>query len=346
MDGMGRLIASVREAEERLAGLARALQSAWEEEVAEASSAREAARRSLHKADAMAEAAGHLGRQELAARLAAVVQQLRSVEERASSRLEVLMRTERDLQLRLEAPPARSLPVTPVPWTEPPPPQVRAEPTPAPVEGSRSEPEAWTEPTPAPGEAPVDTPPVSEEVTAAPVIEEIDDAEIEIVSGDEDAEEVILEVDAEITAPPAADPVSAAPVIEEAGPAEAEAAEPTPPPPSEPPPPPAPAEGLTRRVSELERVAARLPVSVLEPALEELVALTRLMGRNADAARSAQAAGLRERLRVVAARRGKERTFGLSDDEFADWASLAVQARARRQAEVERVKAARPRTSP
>lgn len=339
---MGGLIASVREAEERLAGLARALQSAWEEEVAEASSAREAARRSLQKADAMAEAAGNLGRQELAARLAAVADQLRSVEERAGSRLEALMQAEQALQLRLEAPPARTLPAT----AEPPPPsspvggsepevsapemsqlEISAPEASAPEvlqpeisEPETSQPEVSQRPSLESSSAPAE-----EMVAGEPSVEVVEDDEVEIVSDEDDEgeEEVVLEVEAEITAPPH-----------------------TPPPPVPPPPPPvstSPLEGLTRRVGELERVAGRLPPSVFEPALEELVALTRLAGKGADPARTEQAVRLRARLRAVAARRGKETTFGLSDDEFADWATLAAQARARRQAEVERIKATRPR---
>lgn len=354
---MGRLIASVREAEERLAGLAKALQSAWEEELAEATSAREAARRSLSRADAMVQAAASLGRQELASRLEEVVRQLHAVERNAAGRLEELVTAEKALQHRLDAPeeflrltprpadaqeeeeeeeeapgsvssaepyePAAEPAVT-VPAPEATDPESVVEvtlgPEPEPAIASEAEPES---------EAVRESPPeeeVEEEIEIEEVgTDEVPEAEIEIVSEtDEDtraAEEVVLELVSQPRPPP-------------------------PPPPEAPPEPePAsPATGLSRRVGELERVAARLPGTVLEPALEEVVALCRLLGRGASGERADQARALLERLRKLAAAHGRQTTFGLSEDEFADWGSLAADARARRQAAVDAVKASRART--
>lgn len=348
---MSRLLTSVREAEERLAGLARALQSAWDEEVAEASAARESARRSLVKATAMLEAAVALGRRELAARVEEVVNQLRAAETEASRRLDELVATERSFQHRLEgvdasrrlgdgssgeaarneAEVAESVDVAPDETT-----------------GPVAEPEA---------EAQTETViSVKTDLAKKPEAEDqsgVDDrTTIEPepeTAGAEPASselEVEVEVDAPVDAQAEREPTTDAdgepePVVGEEG-NQAESEEET----SESAPPPAPAEkspaeSLSRRVAELERVVARLPDSIVEPALEELVALSRLLARGPGVVRARQAQELLERLRKVAASRGKETTFGLSDDEFADWASLAADARNRRQKVVESFKARR-----
>src|SRR5690606_9462742 len=80
---MGRLLARVREAEEKLAGLTQALQSAWEEELADARQALEAAAVAARRAEAMDEAARALGREELASRLQEVLETLRASESSA-----------------------------------------------------------------------------------------------------------------------------------------------------------------------------------------------------------------------------------------------------------------------
>lgn len=101
--------------------------------------------------------------------------------------------------------------------------------------------------------------------------------------------------------------------------------------------------GVQKRVDELERLVGRLPLDVLDPALEEAVALVRLLARERGSADERGAAALLDRLRGLAASRGRETTFGLSDDEFADWASLAQDARSRRQRAVALLKARQKR---
>ena len=114
MSSMGRLVAGVREAEERLAGLARALQSLYEEEVREATLARDAAARSLARAQAMEQASLALGGEELTKRLSEVIEQLRGAYTTAMKRLEELAGIEKAVQMRLNEPvtppPARTLP--------------------------------------------------------------------------------------------------------------------------------------------------------------------------------------------------------------------------------------------
>lgn len=297
---MSRLIAGVREAEERLAGLARALQSAWDEELGEAQGAREAARRSLARALAMQEAAQALGRPELAARVDEVVRQLRQVEEEAVRRLEELNKAERSFQMRLEEgidDAARALPPA-------------SEPRPEPV---------------------VEV--AAEETPAGPPFVEVPHAEeVESPPGDASEEpEVEIAVELEpkaVDAPKPSEPepviVASLPVREDLGPSAA-------------------LLGVQKRVDELERLVTKLPLEVFDPALEELVAQVRLLARDRESADEGGAGLLLERLRALAASRGRETTFGLSEDEFADWTSLAADARARRQRAVALLKARQKR---
>lgn len=103
---MGRLVAGVREAEERLAGLARALQSLYEEEVREATLARDAAARSLSRAQAMEQASLALGQDDLTKRVTEVIEQLRGAYNAAMKRLEELAGIEKTVQMRLTETPA------------------------------------------------------------------------------------------------------------------------------------------------------------------------------------------------------------------------------------------------
>jgi hypothetical protein len=98
---MGRLATGVREVEERLAGIARALQSAYEEEMREALQARDAAARNLARAEAMEQASRALGHDDLTMRLAEVIDQLRSAHTAAVARLAELAGIEKTVQLRL-----------------------------------------------------------------------------------------------------------------------------------------------------------------------------------------------------------------------------------------------------
>lgn len=349
---MSRLIASVREAEERLAGLAKALQSAWDEEVAEASAARESARRSLIKALAMHEAAVALGRQELAARVEEVVNQLRASEADASRRMEQLVAAERSFQHRLgdvdssrllgEAPRSNEIDIS------------AREPEPASEGVIESEQEVVSDSDVEPEEQ------VEAEVQFEPLVEvepekqaeskaqvEVD-VEPEPEPGPVAESEPVIDIEAEPEADIEVEPEED--VETQAGPPrveveEVEGAETEQVPEASAKSPPdsdrTPAAGLSRRIAELERVVARLPATVVEPALEELVALSRLLARGPGVVRARQAQVLLERLRKVAASRGKETTFGLSDDEFADWASLAADARSRRQKAIAGFKASR-----
>ena len=98
---MGRLVTGVREAEERLAGIGRALQTAYEEELREATDARDSATRFLARAEAMEEASRSLGREEVTARVAEVIQQLRASYDAAMSRLRELAGIEKTVRMRL-----------------------------------------------------------------------------------------------------------------------------------------------------------------------------------------------------------------------------------------------------
>lgn len=166
---MGRLLARVREAEERLAGLTRALQSAWEEELSEAAGAREAAATGRRRAEAMEQAAGALGRDELTRRLREVVELLRSSEEAAATRVVELEALQASVGARLEAARApRALP-GPAPEAGE---VLEHEPRPASETGPTlaAEPAPAVEPVPAPAPAvPAPVEPAPATPTTAPV---------------------------------------------------------------------------------------------------------------------------------------------------------------------------------
>lgn len=275
MGRMGRLIARVRDAEERLAGVARALQSAYDEELAEALQARDAARESRARAEAMEAAARSLGRDELARRSAELVAQLDESLADAERRIEELGRVEVSLRERL----------TPAP---------RA--TPLPV----LEPASIPPPTPAPSPT-------------------IDEAEVEAeVEGEEEEADAPVEEPAPPPPPPA--PVE---------PPKAEA------------PKPDAMTVLEARVAELEKVGARLPIAVLTPALQELVALCRLQTQRQPMA-AEQPTALLARVAALGRARSVEGLFGVDPKEFADWPKLAAEARTQRQTALAAAKAKKP----
>ncbi len=105
---MGRFMTPVQMAEERLAGIARALQSAYDEELREATQARDAARLAIARADAMESAARSLGRDELATRLGEVIDQLRASETVANARVSELNALEKSVQAQLVGPTSAS----------------------------------------------------------------------------------------------------------------------------------------------------------------------------------------------------------------------------------------------
>lgn len=251
---MGRLVAGVREAEERLAGLARALQSLYEEEVREATLARDAAARSLARAEAMEQASLALGGEELTRRLAEVIEQLRGAYASATKRLEELAGIEKAVQMRLNepetTPPARTLP-PPFPLVE-----------------------------------------------ATPLVE------------------VAVE-----TTPKTLRPAIPAPV--------------TPPAPPE----PAPAKEdellakqkqLLSRVEEIERAAAKWPKDLTRLAIQEHVALARLMvKRFSDAGRESEelVTSAIARLKALSEQLSLGKIVGLEAADTGDWTKLAATAR-------------------
>jgi hypothetical protein len=101
MTCMGQLIVGIREAEGRLAAIGRALQSAYEEEVREATFARDAAAQGVARAQAMETAARSLGQTEIMAKIAEIVISLRTAESTATQRLAELAALEKAVQLRL-----------------------------------------------------------------------------------------------------------------------------------------------------------------------------------------------------------------------------------------------------
>ena len=128
---MGRLIVGIREAEERLAAIGRALQSAFEEEIRDATHARDAANRGLARAQAMETAATSLGQDEMVMKIVELTESLKASEAAASRRLAELAALEKAVQLRLADPeggahiPVPMLPPAPVVSATPPPVKAR-----------------------------------------------------------------------------------------------------------------------------------------------------------------------------------------------------------------------------
>lgn len=259
---MSRLVSRVRDAEERLAGIARALQTAYDEAVNEATTAREAARRGLQRALALENAAQELGQPDLIQRLREVGDQLRAAEAAAGTRLTELAALEETIRARLAD-------------------EIAPRPLPAPA----------SQPSPDPAE-PADPPAVA---TLEPQ---------------------------EQTAPPRAEPTA--------------------------PPPASPAlrqrlEQLEARVGELVRQAARWPKPIARLAVVEHVALARLVALRWPGGEPAGLAAVDatlSQLRAAADRLALGEVAGLNADEAGDWNQQATQARAERQALVQKAKAA------
>lgn len=147
---MNRLVGRVRDAEERLAGIARALQTAYDEAVNEATTAREAARRGLQRALALENAAQELGQPDLIQRLREVGDQLRAAEAAADTRLNELAAIEETIRARL----AEEIAPRPLPAPASPPPSDTAD---MPV--ATLEPQEATAPTRSEPTAPLPVPP-------------------------------------------------------------------------------------------------------------------------------------------------------------------------------------------
>lgn len=261
---MGRLLTRVREAEERLAGIARALQSAYEEEQREATAAREAAVASLHRAEAMAQAAAALGREELHQRLREVIDQLRANEDEARTRLSELDVVQKTIRARLDGPaPEASPPALPEPSRE----RTPAPPPPEPAPGKLETPvePPFVEPLPAP------TPPPA--------------------------------------GPAKARPASKLPELRQK------------------------IGQIGARIDEIEKAAPRLGPEPLRLAVEEHVALARLLADRLDeedVSGFAEVSPLLERLARLARDRQVPLPDGLRPEAFDDWAKVSADARARR----------------
>ncbi len=328
---MGHLLTSVREAEERLAAVARALSSAYDEEISEAKTAQVAARASLGRALAMDELAQALGRVELSQRVREVIASLEASAQDARSRLEELAQVEERLHAQLAtssppllqepAPPTESGPEIRLPSTPLPTAPEAKEPTPT----LRSEPQEPAASLPVEAAVEVEIPRAIEGAPAPVQVPSQAAALDATVEETVEVDVVPAEVATESTSKVAVEPSE-----------RAAAAEPTPPSLSD--------EARTRvaqlanRVEEIARGATRWPEPVLEAAIQEHVALARLLalrfGEPPGAARGALASAL-EKLAAIAKEHAVERLIGLNESDAADWNRLASASRAKRLAFVE-----------
>lgn len=269
MAPMGRLITRVREAEERLAAIARTLQSAYEEELAEARAARESAVRGLRHAEAMEQAAVALGRGELASRLREVCEQFRASESAARKRAEELSDIEATITMQLGAPSPESPERPALTSSASPPIPSRA-------------PEVVVA-----GPDAADRSPSSPAVAPPEAMEE--DAQSESFAAPES--ELVRELLGRV-------------------------------------------RQLEPRVDQVARVGPRAPREELRLAVQEHVALARLLQERLDAAgwdgQDATQPSI-DKLIAITAAHALEGIVGVVDGEAADWNRVAAEARAQRQ---------------